>query len=331
MRRSLLAACAMLFLCSLCALCVLCAAGSALAAETPMAGQEAAKEAPAAAASGAATSTSGAAGASDAARPEHDETIEIRGGGPPKPVEDGHVGDYEQPRWSATRRFPTTRVYVMPKGRVEAEYWMRYTAPFAHSGANREIRSFYELGFGLGHRLQADVYLVTQQEGQGPIEVKRQTFELRWAIADWGKLWGNPTLYVEYQNRNGENDYLEAKILLGGEIAPRLHGGLNLVIERELGGNREDEWNLTGGVSYTVVDQVFHVGAEGYVEVHDVKGGRFEFAHTEQLFLAGPSFMVSPVEPFHLLFAPLFGAGKGGGGDKLEGRFRLWFVSAWAF
>ena len=247
--------------------------------------------------------------------------------------EDERIGDYAQPRWAAHRRFPTTRVYVMPKGEVEFEYWMRYTAPIRNLDDGREIRSFYEFGFGLGHRLQLDVYLVTQQAGHSAIEMKREQLEVRYALADYGKIWGNPTFYLEWQHRSGENDRLEPKILIGGAIAPRWHGGLNLVLERELGGNQENEWNLTGGVSYTAVDDVFHTGVELYAEVHDTMGKRFEWGGSEQLFLGGPSFMVSPIPPFRVLLAPLFGVGKDGTapGQNLQGMFRLWLVTSWAF
>src|SRR4051812_32816274 len=142
--------------------------------------------------------------------------IDVPGVPRPSLVEEELVGDYKQPRWSAQRRFPTTRMYVIPKGKIDFEWWLRYTAPFKALGSGRELRSYYEFEFGLGHRLQFDVYLVVQQEGTGDIKIKREQAELRWAVADWGKIWGNPTLYLEWQHRNGEGDRLEGKILLGG-------------------------------------------------------------------------------------------------------------------
>ncbi|MFO0755258.1 MAG: hypothetical protein U0359_02130 [Byssovorax sp.] len=245
--------------------------------------------------------------------------------------EEDPVGEYGQPRWTAQRRFPTTRLYVLPKGKVETEVWVRYTAPFSKPGAGRELRNFWEWGFGIGNHLQLDLYIVTEQGGNdAAIELKREQFEIRWSPFDYGKVWGNPTLYLEYQHRNGSNDRLEPKILLGGQLAPRWHAGFNWVLERELGGEQENEWNLTGGISYTVVDQKFHVGAEAYAEVHDIADQRFKFADSEQLFLAGPSFMYSPIAPAHFLFSPLFGTGKDGGGDSLTGKFRLWFIFGWA-
>ncbi|MBI4702798.1 MAG: hypothetical protein HY744_16890 [Deltaproteobacteria bacterium] len=262
--------------------------------------------------------------------------LEVEVTGEPRPAlrEEERVGSYGQPRWTARRRFPTTRIYVVPAGRVAAEYWLRGTFPFEAPTAERELRSFYELELGLGHRLQLDMYLVTQQEGHGDdaaIELKREQVELRYALADWGKIWGNPTIYLEYQFRNGGHDWLEGKILLGGQIAPGWHAGLNLVLEKELGGSAwENEYAASAGLSYTLVDDVFHIGVEGYAEGHDFSGDRFDFGSSERMLLGGPSFLVSPVAPVHLLFAPLFGAGSGGEAD-MKAVARLWFVAGWTF
>ena len=46
----------------------------------------------------------------------------------PRPLrEENLIGSYEQPLWTATRRFPSTRVYVVPEGKMEVEYWLRTT------------------------------------------------------------------------------------------------------------------------------------------------------------------------------------------------------------
>jgi hypothetical protein len=260
--------------------------------------------------------------------------IDVPGEARPELVEEDQVGAYGQPRWSTNRRFPTTRMYVIPAGKAEAEYWLRWTGPLDAFSAQRETRSFYEMGFGLGHRLQLDIYLVTQQDGGGEtsaIQLKREQVEVRYALADWGKLWGNPTLYLEYQRRSGENDWVEPKLLLGGTLAPGIHGAVNLVLERELGGRQEDEWDLTAGLSRTIVDQVFHVGLEAYAEVHDVKGARLKFGDSERLFLGGPSVLWHPVAPMHLLVSPLFGRGSPGGGGPNRTVMRLWLVTGWTF
>lgn len=247
--------------------------------------------------------------------------------------EEDLVGSYKAPRWTERRQFSTTRSYVLPQGKAELELWMRYTAPIKQPGEGREMRNYWEFGYGIGHRLQFDFYLVSQQEGNdGPIELKREQGEIRYALFDWGQVWGNPTLYFEYQHRNGEPDVIEPKILLAGQIAPRWHGAFNLVLEHQIGGpDRDNEWDLTGGVSYTAVDERLHVGAEAYAEVHDHNGGRWKFADNEQIFLFGPSVLWSPIPPAHVIFAPLFGAGKGGGTEDpdLKGMFRIWFIFGW--
>lgn len=256
--------------------------------------------------------------------------------GEPKPElrEEDYVGTYQQPRWTAARRFPTTRIYVIPEGKAEFEWWLSYTFPTEAPTSKREVRTYYEIGFGLGHRLQLDFYLMTQQEGHGDnaaIELKREQVELRYALADWGRIWGNPTLYLEYQRRSGGHDWLEAKVLLGGTLAPGWHGGANFVLENELGGpSWEHEYQVTGGISRTIVDEVFHIGVEGYAEVHDISGERMKLSDKERIFLVGPSFMVNPIPPMRLLVLPMLGAGSGGE-EKMKPVMRIWVVSGWTF
>src|SRR5262245_815276 len=43
--------------------------------------------------------------------------------------EEDKIGDYNQPRWTAQRLFPTTRIYVKPPGKVEFEHWTRVMVP----------------------------------------------------------------------------------------------------------------------------------------------------------------------------------------------------------
>ena len=95
--------------------------------------------------------------------------------------EEQRIGAYKQPRWTAKRRFPTTRVYVVPAGKMEIEWWFRYTAPFDKPSKEREIRTQWEIEMGLGHHLQVDLYLVGQQLGQGQFAITREKAEVRWA------------------------------------------------------------------------------------------------------------------------------------------------------
>lgn len=216
--------------------------------------------------------------------------------------EEQRVGPYAQPRWTARRRFPSTRVYVRPPGTAELEYWLR---PTITKDGDTEIRTLYELSVGFEPRLQLDLYFRTDQDGDGEEMLIGHQVEVRYALADWGEIWGNPTLYVEWVGLEQRPDKFEAKLLLGGELAERWHWGSNLVGEFELGGERENEYQLTGGVSYVVADSRLSIGGEAQLIVADVKGDRGDFG-TPTVFL-GPSIQFKPTERMNVTFAPLVG------------------------
>ncbi len=219
--------------------------------------------------------------------------------------EEDRVGPYAQPRWTATRRFPTTRVYVIPEGKVEFEYWTRIKTP-RHGGAST-VENQYELELGLPNRFMLDFYWTSEKTGeQGALDHTEQKVEVRYALADWGKLWGNPTLYEEYAMVDGESDVLESKLLLGDELAPSWHWGSNLVWERQLSDPKGNVFELTGGLSKTLMDEKFSLGGEVKVEFEDDNTDRGNYTKTLEL---GPSVQWRPAPGMHLDFAPLFGIG----------------------
>ena len=217
--------------------------------------------------------------------------------------EEDRIGPYAQPRWTATRRFPSTRVYVVPEGKVEIEYWLRPT--FTREG-DTEIRTLYEIEFGLPYRFQLDLYFRTDQDGDGSEILIGQQVEVRWALADWGVIPGNPTLYLEWVGLEQRPDKVEAKLLLGGELAPRWHWGSNFVAELETGGGREYEYQLTGAISYTLIDERLSLGAEMQAIFADVKDDRGDFTQT---YLLGPSVQFRPMPAMTINLAPLAGFG----------------------
>jgi hypothetical protein len=220
-------------------------------------------------------------------------------------VEEDRIGDYEQPRWTAHRRFGETRVYVMPKGMVEFEYWL---LPEIAKDGPTQFTSLYEVGFGLPGRLQLDLYAAANKTGpEGTLSVDQQKVEMRYAFADWGKIPGNPTLYLEWTQNSGGPDALEGKLLLGGELAPRWHWGSNLVFEHEVSGAQENSHEWTTGLSYTARDMKVDVGVETQLALvnslddHGVRGPM------TTAFLAGPSLQFRPLPQMHLDIAPLLG------------------------
>jgi hypothetical protein len=178
--------------------------------------------------------------------------IMVIGERPSKLREEDLVGAYQQPRWTARRRFGETRVYVISPGQFEFEYWL---IPEFGRDNQTAVKKQYEVEMGLPQRIQLDLYVVSHQDGNmGGLKFDEEKFEVRWALADWGHIPLNPTLYLEWASEDSAADHVEGKLLLGGEIVPRLHWGANLVFEHEMGGPQENSKELTAGASYTVLD-----------------------------------------------------------------------------
>lgn len=233
--------------------------------------------------------------------------------------EEDRIGPYGQPRWTAWRRFPSTRVYVVPEGQVEFEFWERVKVP---RHGSTQLQSMYEIEFGLPYRFQIDLYAVSNQEGgEGP-DFNEQKFEVRYAFADWGEIWGNPTAYVEYDAKSDEADVMEYKLLLGDELTTGWHWGSNLVWEHQMGDDFENVYELTGGLSKTIVDEKFSVGGEIKAELSNTADDRSDWTETLEI---GPSIQWLPVKGMHLDFAPLVGIG---GESRM---FDIYFVLGWEF
>ena len=217
--------------------------------------------------------------------------------------EEERIGDYGQPRWTAHRRFPSTRVYVVPAGKVELEHWTRVKVP--DGGGPSTVETQYEIEFGLPGRWQIDLYAVTEKTGsEGDLDWSEQKFEVRYAFADWGEIWGNPTAYLEWVEKSASADVVEAKLLLGGEISEGWHWGANLVMEHEVSGEIENVYEVTGGVSHTLRDERLSLGVEvkgALVDVHTDRGN-----YSEELEI-GPSLQWRPLPAMHVDIAPLFG------------------------
>ncbi|MCB1865440.1 MAG: hypothetical protein KDG50_08400, partial [Chromatiales bacterium] len=212
----------------------------------------------------------------------------------------------------------TTRVYVVPEGKVEVEAWARGTFDDGES----EWRFLQELEIGLPGRFQLDLYLREDYDSASDDTLWGSQFEVRWALADWGEVWGNPTLYFEYVLLDDRPDKIEPKLLLGGEITERWHWAVNFVAELELGGEREHEYQVTSGVSYSIIDSVLSLGVENRFVFADTKDDRGDF--TTQ-FLIGPSCQWRPTPPLTINVAPLFGVTE----DSPE--VQLWLNIGWEF
>jgi len=230
--------------------------------------------------------------------------VEVIGEAPPALREEERIGPYSQPRWTAHRRFTTVRTYVLPEGEIDGEYWARITEP---QHGKTKIRNLYEVEIGLPNRFQLDLYLRGEHEGEwDPGDINGQQIEGRYAFANWGELWGNPTVYLEWGNNYREPDTWEGKLLLTDELAPSWHWGANLSVEQQTTGDKEREVQVTYGISKTITDEKFSIGGEIKAQRVNTEENRDDFSDE---FFVGPSFQFKPTKRTHIDFAPLIGVG----------------------
>jgi hypothetical protein len=214
------------------------------------------------------------------------------------------VGPTGRPEWTSARRFGSTRVYIQQNPwEVGIGSWWRVKNKRDGTIAHRLLE---EIEIGLPYRLQLDLYADIEGNQDGDFHYQGLDVELRWALADWGKIWGNPTLYAEYKfnDPHWAPDVYEFKLLLGDDFAQRWHWGVNFVWEAETGGEREQEFQIAGGLSYSVADSRLGVGVEFLYDRSTVAGGRGD---PENQFNIGPSVQFRLTKRLHIDLSCLFG------------------------
>ena len=185
------------------------------------------------------------------------------------------VGEYKQPAWTLVRKFPSTRVYVMtPPNTIMYEKWFDIRTP--RDGSPSEVRMRDEFAFGLGKRLELDLYMHTvykENDLASSFGFRGFSWEIRYALADWGKIWGNPTLYFEHKLLQGKRMGIEPKILLGDRIGAKGIWGLNLILEADVAKERVDqnrEWAYTASYGNIINDDLT-LGVSHMFRYNDVK------------------------------------------------------------
>lgn len=216
-------------------------------------------------------------------------------------MEEMPFGPNEQPEWTTRRRFATTRVYVLPPFQFEFEQWWKGKWP-------REGQAEHlfqpEIEMGLPYRFQVDLYENIERTSPDGLRHQGIQVEGRWALADWGKIPLNPTLYGEWKFNDHAPDAYELKLLLAQDLAPRWHWGFNLFYEQEVGGARTSEAGFSQAISYSVLDETLSAGIEMNLERSSSPnlGGKPAVE-----FLIGPSIQWRPTPRMHLDLVPLFG------------------------
>ncbi|HYR57124.1 MAG TPA: transporter [Chthoniobacteraceae bacterium] len=222
-------------------------------------------------------------------------------------AEDAPVGETHRPEWTGARRFPGTRVYIQQEPwEAGLESWWRFKNHRDGTASNRLLE---EVEIGLPFRMQLDLYNDIEGDEHARFHYQSFNVELRWALADWGKIWGNPTLYGEYKFADSHwgPDVYEFKVLLGDEFMQRFHWGVNFVWEAETGGEREDEFQISGGLSCSLLDRRLGVGVEFLYDRDTVKGGR---SNPAQQFNIGPSLQFRLTDRWHIDLSCMFGTNR---------------------
>lgn len=139
----------------------------------------------------------------------------------------------------------------------------------------------------------------------GEIQTNATKAELRWALADWGKLWANPTLYAEWIANGSGADNAEFKLLLADQLSPGWFWASNLVFQTETGNEMEHSHEWNSGISYDLADRKLSIGAQdhiGYVTDRrpDGNGGWEHDRDHHWEVLVGPSLRAYPTERAHI-------------------------------
>ena len=217
------------------------------------------------------------------------------------------VGPYGQPQWTTQRPFSTARSYVLPAGMMQFEQWVR---PTYNKGAKPEYRFLEEYAVGLPGRFQLDIYERWNVEAENDHEKANHEgvqIELRYALADWGVIPLNPTLYAEWVERGGPQDKpnkYEIKLLLSEEILPNVYYASNIIMEQEVAGELENELGWSNAFSTTLIERKLLAGFECLWQGQNVHGNRGD--RTSQ-FTIGPSFQYRPTNRTYLNVVSLFG------------------------
>jgi Putative MetA-pathway of phenol degradation len=217
---------------------------------------------------------------------------------------DAPTGAYGQPGWVQRRPFPTTRVHIQRNpGEVSVEQWMRVRT----NDGDTKFRFQEEMEFGLPGRFQIDLYYDWTIEDSKADHLDFAG-EVRWAPADWGQMFLNPALYLEYKvtdpSRGG--DVIEPKLLIGDDFGNGWHWGMNFVYERELQGEKAEEIAITNAISKTI-NESLSIGIEMAWKHETVDGER---NNPEHKFIIGPQLQWRPSKNMHIDLVAMAGCTK---------------------
>jgi len=230
--------------------------------------------------------------------------------------------------FSGSRVGTISNAYVLPPGEVYTS--LIYEGDAVHF--RKPDHNFtQEIEVGLPWRINLAVENSVETFG-GTTQERSFSFEARYALADWGKIPLNPTIFAEYKvgglgkilhdegpptppNKFGPGgfdttmdtpDAYEVRLLLSDEFFGRIEWALNGFFEQELTGDRGREW----GLAQSIVTPLFlpreqlKVGVEMQFRSFTDKGIR---GTPYNSFVIGPAVGWRPTRNTRIDVAPLFG------------------------
>ena len=229
------------------------------------------------------------------------------------------VGDTRSPSWTQSRSFTGTRFWRLDKGEQEFEAW--YTGRFKHDGVDGQERHLWQLEYmvSLIRGVQLDVYFNYVKDAGDDPHIEGAQIETRIAPWDYGKVFGNPALYLEWHPQTRGPNRGEVRLLLGGQLGtPALRGAINPFYEANLDSatgvkadyKPETEIGVSGAIAYAVLP---FLGLGGETRVSAEQQGKTGFAdrHYFSVVKAGPAVWLSLAEQrLHLTAAVLGGLTK---------------------
>src|SRR3954468_23844171 len=202
--------------------------------------------------------------------------------------------------FSRTRFSPTTTAYVLPPFQFLLATIYEGDA-FQHGPPDNIFTQ--ELEMGLPHRfgIAAETALERFNGGGG---FETVSLEGRYALADWGKIPLNPTLFVEYKFGVGPirheegpapppggeeeeggppqipNAY-ELRLLLAQDFGDKVEWAMNFFFEKENTGDRGREWGVAQSVTKPIIlpNERLKVGLEMQYQNFTVKDTRGDPMH----------------------------------------------------
>ena len=171
----------------------------------------------------------------------------------------------------------------------------------------------------------------------GHTQVTVQNFEVRYALADWGVIPFNPTLFAEYKIGVGKDyeqqeethgpapdipDAFEVRLLLGEQFGRKFQWALNLFHEQQLGGEHEWESGFSQALTYAIRDEYLKAGIEMQFLRRTDEASR---AHPTYECTIGPNLTWKPSPRTRLDLAALFGTTPDSPAVKVFAVFSFFF------